>query len=199
MTQRTRVPKVSVARSVFLRFTSSAAAVMLVGVSLAACSSSSINQPSPSVTAAVTTTNQQDAVFAAQLIELNEQLVGITDILSAKTDDPKALADLAKLERIANERIILAKGWLQRWGRTAVEAPEAPGTLTEQQLDLLIESDGTKLAAAIASAAESQLDGTLEISEAEVARGENTSAKQVAQQLIDQTQTELSILNQIVT
>lgn len=189
----------SVARSIFLRFTSGTAAVMLVGVGLAACSSSSIDQPSPSVATAVTTTNQQDAVFAAQLIELNEQLVAITDILSAKTDDPKALANLAELERIANERIILAKGWLQRWGRTAVEAPEAPGTLTEKQLDLLIESNGTKLAAAIASAAESQLDGTLEISETEVSRGENTSAKQVAQQLIDQTKAELSILNQIVT
>jgi len=181
------------------RITVAAAAVTLAAVGLAACSSSATDQPSPNSTAAVTSTNQQDAVFAAQLIQLNEQLIAITDILSAKTDDPKALANLAKLERIANERIILAKGWLQRWGRTAVEAPEAPGTLTEQQLDLLIESNGTKLAAAIASAAESQIEGTLEISEAEVARGENTSAKQVAQQLIDQTQTELSILNQIVT
>ena len=167
--------------------------------SVSACTSAGETNPSRTSSAIVTTTNQQDAVFAAQLIELNEQLIAITDILSAKTDDPKALANLAKLERIANERIILAKGWLQRWGRTAVEAPEAPGTLTEQQLDLLIESNGAKLAAAIASAAESQLDGTLEISEAEVSRGENTSAKQVAQQLIDQTRTELSILNQIVT
>lgn len=175
-----------------------AAALALAVGGLAACSSSSTDAPSPNPTVAVTTTNQQDAVFAKQLIELNEQLVAITDILSAKTDDPKALANLAELERIANERIILAKGWLQRWGRTAVEAPEAPGTLTEQQLDLLIESDGTKLAAAIASAAESQIEGTREISEAEVARGENTSAKQVAQQLIEQTQTELSILNRIV-
>ena len=172
-----------------------AATISLAGLS--GCSSTG-SDPQPNSTSVVTTTNQQDAVFAAQLIELNEQLIAITDILSAKTDDPKSLANLAKLERVANERIILAKGWLQRWGRTAVEAPEAPGTLTEQQLDLLIESDGTKLAAAIASAAESQIEGTREISEAEVARGENTSAKQVAQQLIEQTQTELSILNRIV-
>lgn len=174
-----------------------AAVTALTLAGLSGCSSPT-SEPQPTSSAVVTTTNQQDAVFAAQLIELNEQLVAITDILSAKTDDPKALANLAELERIANERIILAKGWLQRWGRTAVEAPEAPGTLTEQQLDLLIESDGTKLAAAIASAAESQIEGTREISEAEVARGENTSAKQVAQQLIEQTQTELSILNRIV-
>ena len=189
----------SAGRSHCHRITIGAAVFALAVVGLGACSASSTDESSTNPTEVVTTTNQQDAVFAAQLIELNEQLVAITDILSAKTDDPKVLADLAKLERIANERIILAKGWLQRWGRTAVEAPEAPGTLTEQQLDLLIESNGAKLAAAIASAAESQLDGTLEISEAEVARGENTSAKQVAQQLIDQTQTELSILNQIVT
>jgi len=172
-------------------------AVLAVGM-LVSCSSGRDGANSSS-TSVLTTANQQDAVFAAQLIELSEQLVAITDILSAKTDDPTALANLAKLERIANERIILAKGWLQRWGRTAVEAPVAPGTLTEQQLDLLIESNGTKLAAAIASAAESQLEGTLEISEAEVAHGENTSAKQVAQQLIGQTKAELSILNQIVT
>lgn len=193
------MPEMSGARRLCHRITIGVAALGLAVAGLAACSSASSDQPSTSPTAVVATTNQQDAIFAKQLIELNEQLVAITDILSAKTDDPKALANLAELERIANERIILAKGWLQRWGRTAVEAPEAPRTLTEKQLDLLIESNGTKLAEAIASAAESQLEGTLEISEAEVARGENTSAKQVAQQLIEQTKTELSILNQIVT
>ncbi|MGB3676951.1 MAG: hypothetical protein WA988_21175 [Candidatus Nanopelagicales bacterium] len=165
---------------------------------LAACSSSSTDTPEAPASA-TTSANQQDAVFAKQLVELNEQLVSITDILSAKTDDPKALANLSELERIANERVILAKGWLQRWGRTAVEAPVAPGILTEQQLDLLIESNGKKLAAAIESVTQSQLEGTLEISQAEVSLGENTAAKQVAQQLIDQSKLELAVLNQVIT
>lgn len=174
-----------------------AAAASIVGVT--GCSSAGGGQ-SPNSSASVSVSaNQQDAVFAKQLIELNEQLVSITDILSAKTDDPTALANLSELERIANERVILAKGWLQRWGRTAVEAPAAPGILTEQQLDLLIESNGKKLAAAVESVTQSQLEGTLEISEAEVSRGENTAAKQVAQQLIDQSRLELAVLNEVIT
>lgn len=184
----------SARRSVLKRPLIIAAAVGAVALAgLSGCSSTSAD-PQPTSSAVVTTTNQQDAVFAAQLIELNEQLVSIADILGAKTDDPKVAAKLAEVERIANERIILAKGWLKRWGRTAVEAPPAPGLLTEAQLDALIESNGADLAKAIASVTESQLSGTLEISEAEVEGGENSTAKQVAQQLVEKTEGELAVL-----
>lgn len=175
------------------------AGVALAGAGLAGCSASAGGSEATSSSAVVTATNQQDAVFASQLIELNEQLVAITDILSAKSDDPEANLKLESLQRTANERVLLAKNWLKLWGRTGVQAPEAPGILTEQQLDLLIESNGDKLAAAVASATESQLEGTLEISEAEVARGENSSAKQVAQQLIEQTTAELAVIGAAVT
>ncbi|MGB3675584.1 MAG: hypothetical protein WA988_14205, partial [Candidatus Nanopelagicales bacterium] len=71
--------------------------------------------------------------------------------------------------------------------------------LTEKQLDVLVESNGPKLAAGIASAASSQLNGTREISESEVAGGENSRAKQVAEQLIVESEEELSVLLRFVT
>lgn len=168
-------------------------------VALGGCSSSPGGQASSSAssTTNVTSNNQQDAVFASQLIELNEQLVTITDIISAKTDDPTVAAKLDDLARTANERIVLAKGWLRLWGRTAVQAPPPPGILTEQQQDALIDSSGAVLASAIASATKSQLEGTLAISQAETAGGENTAAKQVAQKLVDQSQAELAVLAQV--
>jgi uncharacterized protein (DUF305 family) len=156
------------------------------------------SDPSSSLSASVVTTNnQQDAVFASQLIELSEQLVSITDILDAKTDDPAVSAKMDALSRTANERIVLAKSWLKLWGRTAVQAPPPPGLLTEQQQDALIDSSGAVLASAIASATKSQLEGTLAISQAETAGGENTAAKQVAQKLVDQSQAELAVLAQV--
>ena len=174
-------------------------ALLIAGVwVLAACTLPS-GSPQPDTSVGATTANQQDAIFATQLIELNEQLVAITDILAGKTDDVQTSTNLAELERVANERIILAKGWLQRWGRTAVEAPEPPGTLTEKQLDVLVESNGPKLAAGIASAASSQLNGAREISESEVAGGENSRAKQVAEQLLVESEEELSVLLRFVT
>lgn len=148
-------------------------------------------------TSIVTTNNQQDAVFASQLIELSEQLVTITDVLDAKTDDPAISAKLDTLSRTANERIVLAKSWLRLWGRTAVEAPPAPGLLTEKQQDALIDSSGALLATALASTAQSQLEGTLEISQAEIAGGENSAAKQVAEKLAEQSAAELSVLSQV--
>ncbi len=168
-------------------------------VALGGCSSSPGGQASSSAssTTNVTSNNQQDAVFASQLIELNEQLVTITDIISAKTDDPTVAAKLDDLARTANERIVLAKGWLKLWGRTAVQAPPAPGLLTERQQDALIDSSGAALTAAIASVTQSQLQGTLAISQAELAGGENSSAKQVAQKLADQSATELAILGKV--
>ena len=161
------------------------------------CGSPTSDPPSNLSASVVTTSNQQDAVFASQLIELSEQLVSITDILDAKTDDPAISAKMDELSRTANERIVLAKSWLKLWGRTAVQAPPAPGLLTEQQQDALIDSSGAALASAIASATKSQLEGTLAISQAETAGGENSAAKQVAQKLIAQSQAELAVLSQV--
>lgn len=162
------------------------------------CASDSGAQPSNTMTV-TTTNNQQDAIFASQLIELSEQLITVTDVLDAKADSGQISARIDQLSRTANERIILAKGWLKLWGRTAVQAPPAPGLLTEKQQDALIDSSGAALAAAIASAAQSQLEGTLEISQAETTGGENSSAKQVAQKLAEQSESELSVLNQVET
>ena len=173
-----------------------AIAVVFALSGLTGCGAGQVVEPSSPVTG-TTSSNQQDAVFAAQLVEINEQLVTITDILTAKTDDPAVTARLDDLSRTANERIVLAKSWLQLWGRTAVEAPPAPGLLTEQQQDALIDSSGAALTAAIASATQSQLQGTLTISQAEVAKGENSSAKEVAQKLEDQSAAELVVLAQV--
>lgn len=186
-------PRVPLARA-------TAIAIFAAGlIVLGGCSSTPETQASASAssTTNVATNNQQDAVFASQLIELSEQLVSITDILDAKTDDPAVSAKMDELSRTANERIVLAKSWLRLWGRTAVQAPPPPGILTEQQQDALIDSSGAVLASAIASATKSQLEGTLAISQAETAGGENTAAKQVAQKLVDQSQAELAVLAQV--
>lgn len=193
------MPEMSGARRLCHRITIGVAALGLAVAGLAACSSASSDQPSTSPTAVVATTNQQDAIFASQLIELSEQLVTVTDILDAKTDSGQVSAKIDQLSRTANERIVLAKGWLKLWGRTAVQAPPAPGLLSEKQQDALIDSSGAALVEAISSAAASQLEGTLAISQAETAGGENSSAKQVAQKLAEQSKSELSVLSLVKT
>lgn len=177
-----------------------AAVVMVCGLIGTAGCSSGTNPDSPTGSASVVTTNnQQDAIFASQLIELSEQLVTITDILDAKTDDPAVAAKMDDLSRTANERIVLAKSWLRLWGRTGVQAPPTPGLLTEQQQDALIDSTGAKLTAAIASATQSQVEGTLAVSQAETQGGENSAAIQVAQQLAIKAQAELAVLARVRT
>lgn len=181
-----------------LRIRSVAVSTILVGsIALSGCSGGATGEDSLKPAQTSTGNNQQDAVFASQLIELSEQLVTITDILDAKTDDAVVSAKVDDLSRTANERIVLAKSWLKLWGRTNVQAPPTPGLLTEAQQDALIDSSGAPLAAAISSATQSQLQGTLSISQAEIESGENSSAKQVAQKLADQSSTELAVLAQV--
>lgn len=181
-----------------LRIRSVAVSTILVGsIALSGCSGGATGEDSLKPAQTSTGNNQQDAVFASQLIELSEQLVTITDILDAKTDDAAVSAKVDDLSRTANERIVLAKSWLKLWGRTNVQAPPTPGLLTEAQQDALIDSSGAPLAAAISSATQSQLQGTLSISQAEIESGENSSAKQVAQKLADQSSTELAVLAQV--
>lgn len=154
-------------------------------VALVGCSSGSA-QDTPT-----TGQNQQDAVFAQQLNELSEQLVQITDVLIGRSESPATQAQLEELARVGNERSALARAWLARNGRTNSEAPPAPGLLTDAQFNALIESTGTDLLKAIGVAAAKQKSGMRQICEQEIASGQNSELKTVAEELLTKSSTEL--------
>lgn len=138
--------------------------------------------------------NQQDAIFASQLNQLSQQLVQLSEILSAKTENQQVSDQLDELARIGNERSALARSWLVSHGRANVEAPPAPGLLTDEQFDAVADSNGAELASAVEVAAAAQLQGMREICQQEIANGANPQLKAAAQDLLTKIDAESQIL-----
>lgn len=140
--------------------------------------------------------NQQDDLFANQLVALSTQMVDITNAMRGRTGDEAREAELAQLGQTANERVALARSWQQPSSGSATSSPSStvPGTLTEQQFDALLDSDGPQLQAAIDDAARAQRDGTIAIAQAEIADGQNPAMIEVAKQLEAQAESDYQIL-----
>ncbi len=174
------------------------AAIALAGLGmgvLGACSSGSPTDPNSSQqTSNPNENNQQDAVFANQTIALNEQVVTLTDILTAKTEEEDTALALEEVARTANERIVLAHGWLTSWGRSNSEAPDPPGMLTGRQITAITVSNGAKLEALVEQAVGEHLTGVIAVSAAELAEGVNPAAREFAEQLKADAETELEPL-----
>lgn len=123
--------------------TASAIAIAGLGMGvLGACSSGSSSDSTSQVPGNPNANNQQDSVFANQTVSLNEQLITLTDVLSAKTDDDAIATELEGLGRTANERIELASGWLTSWGRSNSGAPDPPVMLTGRQVTAIRVANG---------------------------------------------------------
>lgn len=167
------------------------AALLTIAGLVTACSSSNIDQPSPG-----TGQNQQDANFAVQLNELSEQLISISDVLLARTNNKAAQTKLEQLARTGGERSAFALNWLSINGRTNATAPPAPGILTEAQFDRLTLATGPALAAAIAQVAAIQAEGTRQIANEEIENGQNAELVNYARQLLEQIDAETQILTQ---
>jgi len=162
-----------------------------VGV-LGACSSGSSGGSGSQVSSNPMANNQQDSIFANQTISLNEQLVSLTDILTAKTDDEATATALEGLGRTANERIVLANGWLISWGRSNSEAPDPPGMLTGRQIEAITVANGQKLQTLVSQAVEEHLAGVIAVSDAELADGVNPAAREFAEKLKADAEAELA-------
>jgi uncharacterized protein (DUF305 family) len=175
--------------------TASAIAIAGLGMGvLGACSSGSSSDSTSQVTGNPNANNQQDSVFANQTISLNEQLITLTDVLSAKTDDDPTATELEGLGRTANERIVLASGWLTSWGRSNSEAPDPPGMLTGRQVTAITVANGEKLKTLVTNAVEEHLAGVIAVSDAELADGVNPAAREFAEKLKADAEAELAPL-----
>lgn len=171
-----------------------ALAVAAVGVGgLSGCSSDG-GTSSSQVTSDPNASNQQDAVFANQTIALNEQLAVLTDVLSVKTEDPTVAAEVEALGRQARERVALAQGWLQIWGRGVSEASDPPGLLSGRQITAITVANGPKLASLVDDAVTQYLAATIAVSDAELSGGVNSDAREFAQQVKDSAASDLAAL-----
>lgn len=181
-----------------------ASAIAIAGLGmgvLGACGSGSGagSAASSQVTSNPNANNQQDAIFANQTIALNEQLVELTDVLSSKALSPAVAAKIEDLGRAAQERLVLAQGWLVSWGRSNSEAPDPAGLLSVRQVTVIADATRGDLATAVDAAVTQYLAATIGVSDAELATGVNPDAREFAQAVKDTAASDLAVLTTVTS
>ena len=187
-----------VRRTVLLALTAAAA------VTLAACGGSSSSPMSGMghTSASATSTssdaafNDADVSFAQMMIPHHQQAVEMAKLAGTRADnaDVKKLAQ--RIEAAQGPEITTMTGWLTAWGKPTTAGMNMgngamPGMMTD--------TDMTKLKAATGSAFDKQFltmmivhhQGAITMAKDELAKGSNTEAKTLAQNIITNQQSEI--------
>ncbi|WP_114908032.1 DUF305 domain-containing protein [Ornithinimicrobium murale] len=203
----------------FARRVSTAAVAGLLTLGLTACGESAEDEaasPAPTSTAGATTTgpdaavdqthNQADTEFAQMMIVHHEGAIDMADLAieNAAAEQVRTLAE--DISAAQGPEIEEMTSWLQAWGEDT--APEHGG----MQMDGM-EMDGMSQEEAmteLGSLSGAEFDqrflelmiehhlGAVEMAEAELENGENPQALELAEQIIEDQQAEISEMEQLL-
>lgn len=203
----------------FARRVSTAAVAGLLTLGLTACGESAEDEaasPAPTSTAGATTTgldaavdqthNQADTEFAQMMIVHHEGAIDMADLAieNAAAEQVRTLAE--GISAAQGPEIEEMTSWLQAWGEDT--APEHGG----MQMDGM-EMDGMSQEEAmteLGSLSGAEFDqrflelmiehhlGAVEMAEAELENGENPQALELAEQIIEDQQAEISEMEQLL-
>lgn len=162
--------------------------------------------PSPAEGSAGTTRatgfNQDDVMFAMNMIAHHQQAIEMSDTLLAKSGVDDRVADLAERIRVAQQpEIEQMTDMLEGWG---VEmSDDASGThhdmgggdggmMSESDMELLEEAPGSEASRLYVEQMIMHHDGAVEMAEAEVASGQNADAVELAERIINDQSSEIA-------
>ena len=184
-------------------------ALVLTGCSAASEPATSPSSSSPSSSsptesgagsAAATGFNQDDVMFATNMIAHHEQAIEMSDTLLAKSDVDERVADLAERIRAAQQpEIERMNAMLEAWGETPGDmegmdhgSGTGGGMMSESDMELLEEAPGAEASRLFVEQMIVHHDGAVEMAEAEVDAGENADAVELAERIISDQSSEIA-------
>lgn len=167
-------------------------------------SSSASAAPSATASPASGPHNMDDVMFAQMMIPHHQQAIEMSDTLLAKDGiDPK-VTDLARQIKAAQgPEIARMSGWLAGWGQNpspsmAMDHGDGGGMMSQADMDALKNATGTEAARLFLTGMITHHQGAITMAKDEVANGQNPEAKQLAQDIIDAQQAEITTMNQLL-
>ncbi|GAA1863981.1 DUF305 domain-containing protein [Myceligenerans crystallogenes] len=180
-----------------------AAVTLLAGASLAACSGGDDGGK------ASADHNAADTEFAQMMIVHHEGAVEMAGLASEKATDPEVKALAGRIAGAQQPEIDTMTGWLEAWG----EETDAAGTEMEGMDHSGMDMEGMSQEEAMASLSElsgaefdmeflhlmiAHHEGAVEMSETELADGQNPEAKELAQTIIDAQTAEIAEMEELM-
>jgi uncharacterized protein (DUF305 family) len=183
----------------------------MAAVTLAACGGSGDSSSSPmsgmghTSTSATSTSsaaafNDADVSFAQGMIPHHQQAVEMAKLAGTRADnaDVKALAQ--RIEAAQGPEITTMTGWLTAWGKPTTASMSMgdgsmPGMMTDAGMTKLKAATGTTFDKQFLTMMIAHHQGAITMAKDELAKGGNSDAKALAQNIITAQQTEIDTMS----
>ncbi|MEC3979302.1 DUF305 domain-containing protein [Amycolatopsis sp. H20-H5] len=176
--------------------------VLAAGVLLAGCAGQSTG-PAPSASASAAGHNQADVTFAQQMIPHHQQAVEMAKLVPAGTAN-QPIRDLAsRIQQAQDPEIATMTGWLTAWGAPApmagMDHGSMAGMMSATEMADLAKAKGAEFDRRWLTMMTAHHQGAIDMAKAELGQGGSGEAKQLAQQIIDAQQREITTMNGLLS
>lgn len=184
-------------------------ALVLAGCSSAPTPTTTGGAAAPAVPAASTAHNDADVAFAQNMIPHHRQAVEMAGLAAARSQNPQVLDLAARIGGAQTPEIQTMTGWLQRWG---AEVPSEggmtggdhtgmagmTGLMTTEQMQQLGQASGAGFDRMFLKLMSEHHTGAIAMAKLELADGQDTAAKNLAQQIITAQQAEITEMTDLL-
>ncbi|WP_116049713.1 DUF305 domain-containing protein [Amycolatopsis palatopharyngis] len=145
--------------------------------------------------------NQADTAFAQQMIPHHQQAVDMAEMVASRTANPEVVELAAQIQQAQAPEIEKMTSWLKAWGAPlpmpamdGMDHGEMPGMMSSEvmaELEQAKEGDFDRLWLEMMI---EHHNGAIEMSNTQLQQGVNAEAKELAQEIIDAQQVEITTM-----
>ncbi len=143
--------------------------------------------------------NDADVAFAQQMIPHHQQAVFMARLVPNGDAGPEVTALAAQIESAQDPEIATMRGFLKDWGLNEMSGDMdamdmGDGMASDADLDQLANAQGDAFDREFLTLMTAHHTGAIEMAETEIADGKSPEAKELAQQIIDAQQAEITTM-----
>jgi len=148
--------------------------------------------------------NDNDVMFAQQMVAHHSQALDMAKLVPSRSTDPKVLDLAGRIEKAQGPEIRQLQGWLTAWGTampgmTHGSGGSMPGMLSDADLKQLEAAKGAEFDKGWLGMMIEHHQGAVDMAKTELAQGGNADAKALAQKIIDAQQAEITEMQGLLT
>ena len=188
-----------------------ALAVLTTGLVLAGCGDNSgsgghdmgsmtgTTSPASATAAPSGEHNDADVTFAQGMIPHHQGAIEMAELAEGRTSNTKVLDLASRIEKAQDSEIETMTEWLTSWG-AEVHTTGMPGMdhgsdvagMSDAEMDMVQQAEDADFDRVFLDMMIKHHQGAIDMSKTELQQGENADAKNLAQQIIDKQQTEIT-------
>jgi uncharacterized protein (DUF305 family) len=151
--------------------------------------------------AATAAANDADVTFTQNMIPHHQQAIEMAELIDSRTRRPELRTLAERIAASQGREVTLMQGWLQAWGKPAAPHMDhggmhMPGMMREAEMRQLMATRQQNFDLLFLELMSAHHQGAIEMATTELRDGSLPQVKRLAQQIIDDQQTEIDQFQQ---